>query len=178
MQGSSADVEGEKDPTEPVAVELSDSWYQECFFEKVNACSRCRFGATDGFESKIFGLILCYIVTFVTTVSSKPSDLANRREHLSKERSTCSHTRDFPVLYTDWQVLFRMWLAHCVVCCHTFVWRVLHLCLDVKSCICKYVKRKLWKNSFLQWTSKDRERLKTKKKSLCVVETYRERKRT
>jgi len=25
MQGSSADVEGEKDPTEPVAVELSDS---------------------------------------------------------------------------------------------------------------------------------------------------------
>lgn len=42
MQGSSADVEGEKDPTEPEDVEdveLPDSWHQECFFEEVTTRS-------------------------------------------------------------------------------------------------------------------------------------------
>ena len=52
MQGSFADVEGEKDPPEPEDVELSDSWYQECVIEEVTACSRCLFGASDVLKSK------------------------------------------------------------------------------------------------------------------------------
>ena len=53
-------------------------------FEKVTAWSRCRFGVTDVFESKVFSLILCYFNgTFVTTVSSRePCDFANPSEHL------------------------------------------------------------------------------------------------
>lgn len=105
------------------------------------------FGVTDVFESKMFGLILCYFnATFVTTVSSKPSDLANQSEHLGKEPIRHSRTLDFPRalhrLTSSVSVLIgslRYLLPH--VC----LWRSEEYFIYVSMLkdICKYARKKL-----------------------------------